>query len=216
MKPLRILLAEDDATYREELSDRLQAEPGVRNVTAVTNGQEALNTAATQFIDVALLDIDMPILDGIATARQMKTISPTTTIIILTAFAQESVFDDALALGIQGFLTKDLPSSRIYELVRDAHEGKTVMGPRPTEILATSYRQRLEVFDPEFTKAVQSLPEKLREVYDLIIQATPNKEIARRLRLSDLTVRTYVSQILTLTGCSSRSELAVKALTNSH
>lgn len=214
MKPLRILLAEDDVTYREELSGLLESKNGIQSVIAVANGQEALKAATTHLIDMALLDIDMPVLDGVTTARQLKVISPRTTIVILTAFAQEAAFGEALTAGVRGFLTKDLPVSRIFELMLEAHQGTIVMGPRPTEILATAYRNQLETNDHEFVLAVQSLPARLRDVYRLVVEATPNKEISRQLCLSDLTVRTYVSQILTMTGCVSRSELAVKALTN--
>ncbi|MBR5950552.1 MAG: response regulator transcription factor, partial [Actinomycetaceae bacterium] len=128
-------------------------------------------------------------------------------------FEHESTLAESLAIGIGGFLTKDIPAPELAELIKQAHSGRQVMGPKPVEILTASYiasqHDREEFRD--FIDAVEGMSERLVPVYELLLESTTNKIIARKLKLSESTVRNYVSEILEITNCRSRGELAMTA-----
>ncbi len=214
MCELSVLLADDDAVLLNGLSGLLAREEGINLVAAVSNGAEAIAAMAQHQVDVALLDIDMPKLDGITTAEIITSQYPETTVVMLTAFAHSDFLERALLAGAKGFLTKDIPPTEIASLVREAHSGVTVMGRKPTQIITQSYLRTLTDRQDysDFVNRVNTLSRAQKSVFDLLIQAIPNRTIARRLDLSEHTVRSYVSQILQKTDCQSRSEIAVKAL----
>lgn len=214
MSPLRVLLADDDPPVRESLGSLLGAREDIELVAAVPDGLAALDAVARRPVDVALLDVEMPGLDGIETARRIAAWHPAIVVVMLTAFASDDFLDQALTAGASGFLTKDLPVARLADLLHEAARGGTVMGPRPTALLAEAYRSRLvqREEDPAFIAAVEALPGRLREVLSLLTHAASNRAIAAALGISEKTARMYASEILRRTGCRSRAEVAVRAL----
>ncbi len=214
MRPLKLLLADDDRLTREGLAELLGERDDIDLVAVVGDGAAAIDALTRTIVDVALLDVDMPVLDGITAARITAARHPGVTVVMLTAFEQEGFLAQALSAGAQGFLTKDIPIDQLAQLLHSAAAGITVMGPRPTAMLAKSYREQAarREDDPEFTKAVDKLSPRLRNVFDLLTRAESNQRIADLLGLSEGTARIYVSQVLTATGCSSRAEVAVRAV----
>lgn len=210
---LRVVIADDDEMFRENFADLLGLQPGFEVVAAVENGAEAI-AACDESVDLVLLDVDMPVLDGISAATTIRHRYSQATIVMLTAFAHEDSLDEALHAGVRAFLTKDIEVRHIAAMLREAHEGKMVLGNRPTEILTTQYlEKRLEQQQYEdFRRDITELPERLLPVFKLVIQAKPNKVIAKELCYSESTVRTYVSQILELTNCETRGELTLRAI----
>lgn len=136
---IRVLLADDDVIVREGLADLLNQQDGIDVVAVAENGSEALRELSKQTVDVALLDVDMPVLDGLATAKEMARLRPSVAVVMLTVFEHEESLARSLALNVRGFLTKDIPSAQLAQLIRQAHDGYLVFGPRPTRILANSY-----------------------------------------------------------------------------
>ncbi|MDY5139201.1 response regulator transcription factor, partial [Actinotignum timonense] len=135
-------------------------------------------------------------------------------IVMLTVFEHEDSLGEAIGAGVRGFLTKDIIAPELAQLIRKAYSGQQVMAPRPTEILITSYeklQQNKEEY-ADFVAAVEQLPEHLRPVFQLLLQALANKNIARQTGLSETTVRSYVSDILARTGCATRAELGITAI----
>ena len=135
-------------------------------------------------------------------------------VVMLTVFEHEESLARSLALNVRGFLTKDIPSAQLAQLIRQAHAGYSVFGPRPTGILADSYLNSGKN-DPKydaFRERVERLPGYLRTTFDLLIQALPNKTIAKRLGLSEATVRSYISEIFTTLGYTNRGELTITAI----
>ncbi|WP_075889217.1 response regulator [Actinomyces provencensis] len=214
MDPLRLLLADDDPALRESLASLLGSREDIDLVDSVPDGAAALGVLEERCVDVALLDVDMPVLDGIDTTRRIVARHPDVTVVMLTSFAQDDFLDRALAAGANGFLTKDLPIASLARLLHAAVAGETVMGPRPTAMLAESYRSRViqREEDPEFVAAIDALPTQLREVLGLLTRAASNRTIAKTLGLREKTAQAYVSDILRRTGCQSRAEVAVRAL----
>ncbi|MCF2706480.1 response regulator transcription factor [Arcanobacterium haemolyticum] len=214
MADVSVLLADDDAVIRDGLSELLSQAEGISRVGRAANGGDVLVEMGKEHYDVLLLDVDMPVLDGITTAQIVRENYPDTTIVMLTAFEHEDSLGQALSLGVRGFLTKDIPVPVLAKLIRQAHAGQTVMGSRPTDILASNYvanLQNREQFN-DLVQAVETLPDYLRPVFNLLLEARANKAIARALGLQESTVRSYVSEIFTHTKCASRGELAIKAI----
>ena len=211
---ITLLIADDDDIVRKGLAVLLDDQEGLHVVATATDGTEAIARARESQPDVFLLDIDMPIMGGIEAAKIIKAEHPGKTIIMLTAFEHENTLAESLAIGISGFLTKDIPAPELAELIKQAHSGRQVMGPKPVEILTASYiasQHNQEEFR-DFINAVENLPERLVPVYELLLQSTTNRIIARTLKLSESTVRNYVSEILEITNCCSRGELATTAM----
>lgn len=211
---IRVLLADDDQIIRDGLGNLLNLQDGITVVAAVENGRAALRVLAEHRVDVALLDVDMPVLDGISTAKEIGRMYPDIAVVMLTAFEHEDSLAQSLASNVRGFLTKDIPAPELAQLIKQAHSGQRVFGSRPTQILAESYMVSSKN-DPtydDFRQKVEQLPNYLRSVFDLLIQALPNKTIARELGITEATVRSYISEIFTATGFTNRGELTITAV----
>ncbi|WP_166985294.1 response regulator transcription factor [Canibacter zhoujuaniae] len=211
---IRILLADDDHIIRDGLANLLSLQDGITVIAAVENGQAALRVLVDQRVDVALLDVDMPVLDGVGTAKEIGRMYPDVAVVMLTAFEHVSSLAHSLAHNVRGFLTKDIPAPELAQLLKQAHSGQRVFGPRPTQILTESYMasgKNDPAYD-DFRQKVDHLPGYLRAVFDLLIQALPNKTIARELGITEATVRSYISELFTATGFTNRGELTITAI----
>nr|DAG19118.1 MAG TPA: response regulator [Caudoviricetes sp.] len=211
---IRILLADDDQIIRDGLANLLNAQDGLSVAAVVADGRAALRAIAERCVDVALLDVDMPILDGISTAKEIGRLYPDIAVVMLTAFEHEDSLAQSLASNVRGFLTKDIPATELAQLIRQAHAGQQVFGPRPTQILTSSYLtagKNDPAYD-DFRQKVEQLPDYLRAVFDLLIQALPNKTIARQLGVTEATIRSYTSELFTATGFTNRGELTITAI----
>ncbi|WP_166984703.1 response regulator transcription factor [Canibacter zhoujuaniae] len=213
-REVRILIADDDQIIREGLANLLDAQEGLHVVATAINGAQVFEQLALHRIDVALLDVDMPVVSGIEAARRLSREQAGLTIIMLTVFEHEESLGQAIGAGVRGFLTKDIPAPELAQLIRKAYAGQQVMAPRPIEILTSSYAQTYENREQyaDFINAVTALPEHLRPTFRLLLKAFANKNIARQTKLTEATVRSYVSDILARTGCATRGELAITAI----
>lgn len=213
-REIRVLLADDDQIIRDGLSNLLNAQDGLRIVATAANGAQVFDELAAHRVDVALLDVDMPVMSGIEAARRISREQPGITVIMLTAFEHEESLGQAIGTGVRGFLTKDIPAPELAQLIRKAFNGQHVMAPRPIEILTASYAKTQENLEQyaDFIAAIETLPEHLRPTFRLLLKAYTNKNIARQIHLTEATVRSYVSDILAHTGCSTRGQLAITAV----
>ena len=209
---IRVLIADDDLVIQDSFARLLDGEDGIEVVATAPNGAEAL-TKMTRGIDVALIDVDMPILDGIETAKLIRKNYPQTTIIMLTAFEHEDALAQSLAVGVQGFLTKNTTPAEVAVYIKKALSGQAVYDSRPTDILTQSYTEKslTQAQYQDFIDAVDTLPGRFKSVFAQLLDAKTNKEIAKELYMSPATVRSYVSEILAHTGCKSRGQLAIIA-----
>lgn len=211
---IRLLLVDDDEFFLQSLSKLLNQQADFQVSAAVTDGRAALDAALKYPLDLALVDIDMPGMDGIETAKALLKARPRLTVVMLTAFANEKFLPAALVAGAKGFLTKDTPVDELGGLLHKAHAGAVVMGQRALDIITDNYKKEAEEMErhADYRAAVEALPEYLLPTFNCLLEGLPNKIIARELGLSDATVRFYVSEILTRTNCTSRLEVAIKAL----
>lgn len=189
---IRLLLADDQALVRGALAALLDLEPDLTVVAQVGRGDEVVEAARTHLADVALLDVEMPGIDGIAAAAALKTQYPACRSLIVTTFGRPGYVRHALDAGASGFVVKDTPADQLADAVRRVHQG-------------------LRVIDPEL--AVESLavgqsPLTDRERDVLVVAATGGTvaDIARETFLSEGTVRNYLSAAMGKTGARTRAE----------
>ncbi|WP_103063574.1 response regulator transcription factor [Actinomyces qiguomingii] len=211
--PLRVLLAEDNALVREGYADMLSREPGIELVAAVEDGFAILRELDLHRVDVALVDVEMPRMDGVEAARAIASRHPDVVVVMLTAFEERTRLEEALGAGVRGFLTKDMDIEQIIAGVRDAVAGRTVLGPEPLEVAAQGLRRRAAEREAgaEFIRGVEALSPRHAEIFHLVARGLSNRQVAAQAGRTESTVRTYLSEILQSLNCSSRTELAVKA-----
>ncbi|WP_115727041.1 response regulator [Actinomyces culturomici] len=208
--PLTLLIAEDDTDLRGRLIDLLSQHSELEIIAAVDDGAEALIIAQQIQPDIALLDVRMPVLDGISTAERLRDLAPDIVVVLYTAFALPDLRNRALAAGVRGIILKDLPPDRLVANLLAAYSGTRVISPEldaPPSLVPTSTVDD----NSAFAAAVAHLPDRLRPVLIEVAQAKSNREIARALNLSEGSARTYVSRLIMLLGCSSRTEVAIRA-----
>ena len=209
--PLRIVIADDQASVREGLVLLLGGLPGIDVVGAAADGEQALGLVAEHRPDAILLDLHMPVLDGIATARRLAAEHPDVAIVILTTYADDESVLDALRAGARSYLTKDADRADIASALRAAAGGLSVLDARvqATLLAATSTSaQAAAARAPVPSSPAPPLPDGLTqreaEILTLIARGLTNPEIAARLFLSNHTVKTHISRIFAKTGSRDR------------
>jgi two-component system, NarL family, response regulator DesR len=189
---IRILIAEDQSMVRGALAALLAFEPDLEVVAQVSAGDQVLSAAREHRPDVALLDIEMPGMDGIEAAAALRGEVPDCTPLILTTFGRPAYLRRAMEAGAAGFLVKDAPAERLANAIRRAATGERVVDP---ELAAAALADGESPFTP-----------REREVLEAGAGGAPISEIAERLHLSEGTVRNYLSAAIGKTGARNRVE----------
>lgn len=193
---LSVLLADDQTLVREALAALLEMEPDITVVAQAKNGEEALSLCQSTNPDIALLDIEMPHLNGIAVASALRASGSTTPIMIVTTFGRPGYLEKALAAGVNGFVVKDSPASELAEAIRRVVRGETVIDP---ELAISSLTHR------------SPLTEREREVLAAAADGASVRQIAQRVHLSQGTVRNHLSAVIQKLGVKNRSEAVYEA-----
>jgi DNA-binding NarL/FixJ family response regulator len=207
---IRVLLADDQALVRAGFRALLDAQPDIEVVAEAADGAEALRLAADLAPDVALLDIRMPVLDGLAAARRIVA-DPRCAgvrIVILTTFDLDEYVYEALRAGVSGFLVKDTEPVDLLRGVRAVAAGDALLSPGVTRRLIARFATRAPAPPP---RALDSLTDREREVVALVGAGLSNDEIAARLVVSPATAKTHVSRAMTKLGARDRAQLVVYA-----
>lgn len=189
---IKILLAEDQVMIREALAALLSFEEDIEVVAQVGRGDEIVKAAQDTAPDVALLDIEMPGMDGLTAARELKVHSPATQIIILTTFGRPGFLRRAMESGVSAFLVKDSPADKLTETIRRVLAGEKVIDP---DLAAAA-----------LADGVNPLTPRERDVLTESDQGGTIAEIAHALYLSEGTVRNYLSACIQKTGARNRAE----------
>jgi DNA-binding NarL/FixJ family response regulator len=207
---IRVLLADDEELVRTGLRLILGAEPDLSVVGEAANGREAVEKARSTEADVLLLDLRMPELDGLAVLRRLGDVP--VAVVVLTTFDTDANVREALAAGAAGFLLKDTPPRQIAAAVRAVADGTASLSPAVTTTLIESYVERKAVpRRVEALRKVDGLSEREREVLVLLGSGGSNAELAKRLFVSEATVKTYVSRLLTKLDIANRTQAAILA-----
>lgn len=205
--PVRVMLVDDHAVVRQGLRTFLDLQDDITVVGEARDGVEALKLVHEVAPDVVLLDLIMPRMDGIETVRRMKAARPQTQIIILTSFGDDQKVFAAIRSGAAGFLLKDVSPGDLAAAIHAAQRGEASLAPG----IATKLMQEIAV-GGNATNEEQPLTEREFAVLALIAQGRSNKQISEELTISEKTVKTHVSNILTKLHLEDRTQAAIYAL----
>ena len=208
MTPVRVLLVDDQALFREALGTLLATHDGIDVAGEAGNGEEALRQAASVRPDVVLMDLRMPVLDGVAATRRLRLEHPSVQVIALTTFDDDEDVFAALRAGAVGYLLKDVSSARLIEAVLAAARGESVLQPSVAAKVVARFAQLPE---PAPQALVVPLSEREREVLRQLADGRSNREIAAKLFLAEGTVKNHVTNLLGKLGARDRTQAALRA-----
>ena len=215
---IRIVLADDQALLRKGFRMILEAETGMEIVGEAADGQDAVRLVRLYVPDVVLMDVRMPVLDGIEATRAIATEGDATRVLILTTFDLDEYAFGALRAGASGFLLKDVPPPELVAAIRTVARGDAVVSPRITRRLLEEYAHQLpdlsdgaKVGPGGEQLAVAGLTEREHEVLLLVAEGLSNAEIAERLYVSEATVKSHVGRLLAKLGLRDRVQAVVFA-----
>jgi DNA-binding NarL/FixJ family response regulator len=209
--PIRILLVDDQSLFREGLRLLLATQPDLAVVGEAGDGEEALREAARLRPDVALMDLRMPLLDGVAATRRLHAGQPECRVIVLTTFDDDEYVFDALRAGAVGYLLKDVSSPRLFEAVRAAARGESFLQPSIAAKVVAEFARLADQAPGVVGQPVEPLSARELQVLRLIADGAANREIAARLFITPGTVKNHVTAILGKLGVSDRTQAALKA-----
>jgi DNA-binding NarL/FixJ family response regulator len=206
---IRVLICDDQAIVCEGLQAILSTIPDIEVVGVANDGAQAVEMIAGAQPDVVLMDLKMPVMNGVQATRLIREQHPEVHVLVLTTYdADEWVFD-AIRSGASGYLLKDTPRDKLIEAIKDTAEGKTPVDP---QVAGKLFAQVAQGTAPPDTSIAEDLSEREREVLGLLARGMTNAGIAARLYLSEGTVRNYVSAILEKLDVADRTQAAVLAL----
>lgn len=210
--PLRVVVCDDQELVRTGFVTIIDAQPDLVVVGEAANGEEAVRIAQRERPDVVVMDIRMPLLDGIEATRRIAgpDVDAPTRVLVVTTFTLDSLVYDALRAGASGFLLKDARPAELLSAIRTIAAGDSLIAPAVTRALIGRYGERLRPSEPE-SAVFAALTAREREVLILIADGLSNAEIATQLVISHETVKTYVSRVLMKLGVRNRVQAVVLA-----
>jgi len=206
-----VLIVDDQALVRVGLRKILEAEPEMTVAGEAADGEEAVAEARGLRPDVVLMDIRMPVLDGIEATRRIVRAQPATRVLMLTTFGLDSYVYEALRAGASGFMLKDAPPEEIAAAVRVVADGDALLAPAVTRSVIEEFARREPAPVPEPPAAVNDLTPRERDVLDLLARGLSNPEICERLYISEATAKTHVARILQKLDLRDRVQVVIYA-----
>jgi DNA-binding NarL/FixJ family response regulator len=204
-----VLIVDDQALVRVGLRKILESEPETSVVGEAADGEDAVAQAHRLRPDVVLMDIRMPVLDGIEATRRIVLTQPATRVLILTTFGLDGYVYDALRAGASGFMLKDAPPEEIAAAVRIVASGEALLAPAVTRAVVEEFARQRPAAPPP--RAVEELTPREREVLDLVVRGLSNPEICERLVITEATAKTHVARILQKLGLRDRVQVVIYA-----
>ncbi|MEU6309579.1 response regulator transcription factor [Streptomyces sp. NPDC047014] len=209
---IRVVIADDEPLIRAGIRMILTSAPDIEVVAEAGNGREAVDLARSHAPDVMLLDIQMPVLDGLTALEELRRAAPEVRALILTTFGEKENVLRALGQGGAGFLLKDSAPGELIGAVRAAAAGDAYLSPGATRHVVDQLTSgRAAARGAEARRRVDGLSERERGVLALLGEGLSNADAGRRLHMSEATVKTYVSRILAKLDCENRVQAALLA-----
>jgi DNA-binding NarL/FixJ family response regulator len=210
---IKVLLVDDQGLIRQGLRALLELESDLEIVGEGENGEQAINLVAEFQPDVVLLDIRMPIMDGVAATLEIQKRFAKTKILVLTTFDDDEYVSAALKNGAMGYLLKDTPSEELAVAIRAVYKGYTQLGPGIVKKLLTQFSNPTPTQSPPVPSTLTELTPREKEVLRLIATGASNREIAQGLYISEGTVKNHVTNILNRLNLRDRTQAAIWANT---
>jgi DNA-binding NarL/FixJ family response regulator len=211
MTPVRVLLVDDQAMFREGLRTLFSVQPDLEVVGEAANGEEAVRLAARLEPDVILMDLRMPVLDGAAATRRIAEAHPDCRVIVLTTFDDDEAVFEGLRAGAVGYLLKDASSEKLFEAVRAAARGESFLSPSVAAKVVSEFARLSNRRAVRSEDLVEQPTERELEVLQLVATGATNKEIARQLFIAEGTVKNHLTSIYGKLSVRDRTEAALKA-----
>jgi DNA-binding NarL/FixJ family response regulator len=203
---IRVLIADDHRVVRAGLQALLDGEDDFEVVGAAVDGAEAVRLAGELSPDVVLMDLSMPVVDGVEATRRILDHDPAAIVVVLTSFADREQVLAAINAGAVGYLLKDAEPAEVFSAVRAAARGDSPLDPRAARVILSARTSA--------PNAADGLTAREREVLTLVAEGLANKQIARRLGISEKTVKTHLTNVFQQIGVTDRTQAAVWLLRN--
>jgi len=210
--PITILIVDDQALFREGLRTLLSVQRDFEVIGEAANGEEALREARKKRPAVVLMDLQMPVLDGVAATRQLRSAQPDTKVIVLTTFDDDDYVFEGLRAGAVGYLLKDAPSEKLVEAIRAAARGESFLQPSVASKVIAEFTRLTDKRAQPNRLLVEPLSSRELEILSLIAKGDSNKEIAAALLIAEGTVKNHVTSILGKLAVRDRTQAALKGL----
>jgi DNA-binding NarL/FixJ family response regulator len=202
---IRVLIADDHGVLRDGLGRVIEAQPDLELVAAAADGAEAVELCRATGPDVVLMDLEMPVLDGIEATRRIRSAQPGVAVVVLTSFSDRERILRALDAGAAGSLLKDAEPAELLRAIEAAARGEAPLDPKAARALLSART---------VTSAAESLSEREREVLAMVAEGLPNKLIARELAISEKTVKAHLTNVYREIGVTDRTQAALWAQRN--
>lgn len=210
-KFIRILLVDDQTMFREGLKTLLSVQTDFDVVGEAVDGEQALQKTATLKPDVILMDLRMPVLDGVAATQQIHRNYPYSRVIILTTFDEDEYIFEGLRAGALGYLLKDAASDQLFEAIRLAARGESFLQPSVATKLLSQFARLADQIPRQTSSLAEPLSERELEVLRLVALGNSNREIAAKLYIAEGTVKNHITNILNKLEVSDRTQAAMRA-----
>jgi NarL family two-component system response regulator LiaR len=207
MEAISVMLIDDHRVVRQGLRDFLELQDDIEVVGEASSGAEGVQLARDLLPDVVLMDLVMPGIDGVETTRQVKTVSPSSKVIVLTSFSDDNKVFPAIKAGAISYLLKDISPEELAHAIRAAQRNEAVLHPE----VAAKLMQEFSAPRPNEAPVDQLTPREM-DVLRLVAKGMSNKEIADKLIISEKTTKTHISNILSKLHLADRTQVAIYAL----
>jgi len=211
LETIRLLIVDDQRLMREGLRTLLELEPDLQVAGEAGDGQEALQLYASLQPDVVLMDIRMPVMDGVEATRQLLQGFPQSRVIILTTFDDDAYVFDGLRAGALGYLLKDVSGDELAEAIRQVASGGALIEPSVARKVLAEFARLPQPVGQSGSDQPHALSERETEILKLLAQGASNRQIASQLFLAEGTVKNYISNILDKLGVVDRTQAALRA-----
>jgi DNA-binding NarL/FixJ family response regulator len=210
-QPIRLLLVDDQALFREGLRTLLSTRPDFDVVAEAENGEEALRLAVQNQPHVVLMDLRMPVLDGVSATRRLKESLPNCKVIVLTTFDDDDLVFDGLRAGAVGYLLKDVSSEKLVEAIHAAARGEYFLQPSITAKVMAEFSRTTRPVQSSSSPLADPLSARELEILHLVADGMSNKEIADTLVIAEGTVKNHLTSILSKLEARDRMQAVIKA-----
>jgi DNA-binding NarL/FixJ family response regulator len=211
MSPIRILIVDDQALFREGLHTLLSVQPSFEVIGEAGNGEEAIQQALSQRPNVILMDLRMPIMDGVTATRRLHTLLPECHVIVLTTFDDDDSVFDGLRAGAVGYLLKDVASTKLYEAIQAAARGESFLQPSVASKVVAEFSRLSNQMPIQPQPLSEPLSDREMEILNQVATGASNKEIAMTFVIAEGTVKNHITSILRKLEVQDRAQAVLKA-----